>query len=483
MTEILTKDTRFIDEFGRERIFQGMNIVNKSPRLPQWTEEDFRLMALDGANMIRLGCVWSGIEPEPGKYNLAYLDSMRQALDWCEKYGMFAFLDLHQDLYSDYGTGYGDGAPAWASVDGDKLKKIYVIWAEGYFFRKPVHKSFDAFWDNAQVQGKGLQDWFCDMLRFTVDYLKDKPALIGFDVFNEPFPGTPGGKVFRNLVKRVAKLVATDSRFDRKKAVKALTSGEILNCLDCINDKQLYGKIMDAGKKEIRTFDINRYYPFFKRSAETIRSVTDKGILFMENCYYSNLGIPCYTPKLTYDDGTVESKLAFAPHGYDLTVDTPLTNFASPFRVDQIFDEHKRTQERLNVPVLVGEWGGMVNGAAEYPALEHLVNKFDKNKWSQTYWHYNASFHGGGIIDILNRPYPVAIAGTLQSHTYDRKRKEFVLHYTGDASIQAPTEVYLGKKPKNILSTAKYTLEENAVGNCILKAEPTDGRCVIVAEF
>lgn len=483
MTEILTRNTSFIDEFGRERIFQGMNIVNKSPSLPGWTEEDFRLMALDGSNIVRLGCVWSGIEPEPGKYNLAYLDSMRQALDWCEKYGMYAFLDLHQDLYSDFGTGYGDGAPAWASFDGDKLKKIYVIWAEGYFFRKPVHKSFDAFWENRAVNGRGLQDWFCDMLRFTVDYLKDKPALIGFDVFNEPFPGTPGGKVFRNLVKRVVKVVATDPRFDRKKAIKELMGGEILNCLDCINDERLYSQLVDAGKKEIREFDLNRYYPFFKRAAEAIRSVTDKGIIFMENCYYSNLGIPCSTPGLTYNDGTVEKNLAFAPHGYDLTVDTPLTNFASPFRVDQIFNEHERTQDRLNVPVLVGEWGGMVSGAKEYPALEHLIRKYDRNKWSQTYWHYNNELHNGGIGEILARPYPSAVAGEISSYGFDRKRKEFVLHYTGDANIKAPTEVYLGKKPKNILSTAKYTIEENALGNFILKADPTDGRCVIVAEY
>ena len=483
MTDILTKGTRFIDEFGRERIFQGMNIVNKSPKLPTWTEDDFRLIAIDGGNILRLGCVWSGIEPEPGKYNLAYLDSMRQALDWCEKYGLLAYLDLHQDLFSDYGTGYGDGAPAWATVDGEKLTKCYVIWAEGYFFRRPVHRSFDAFWDNAPYQGKGLQDYFMDMLRFTAEYLKDKPALMGWDVFNEPFPGTPGGKVFRNLIKRIAKVALTSPRIDRKKAIANLLDGRIMDVLSAIDDPVVYHQILDAGKKEILEFDTKRYYPFLKRAAQTIREVTDKGIIFMENCYYSNLGIPCSTPKIVYDNGKTEAKLAFAPHGYDLTVDTPLANSASPFRVDQIFNEHARTQARLNVPVLVGEWGGMVNGADEYPALEHLIDKFNNNQWSQTYWHYNASFHDGGIIKILNRPYPQAVAGRILSHTYDRSKKEFALHYVGDAAIQAPTEVYLGQKPKEILSTAKYTLEQNAVGNWILKANPAEGRCVIIAQF
>ena len=151
--------------------------------------------------------------------------------------------------------------------------------------------------------------------------------------------------------------------------------------------------------------------------------------------------------------------------------------------VDQIFNEHERTQERLNVPVLVGEWGGMVSGAKEYPALEHLIRKFDRNQWSQTYWHYNNELHTGGIGEILARPYPSAVAGEIKSYNFDRKKQEFVLHYTGDANITAPTEVFLGKKPKNIIATAKYTLEETSLGNCVLKAEPTDGKCVIVAEF
>lgn len=484
MNEILTCASRFVDDKGRERIFQGMNLVNKSRTAPDWTEDDIRTLAEDGVNLLRLGCVWEGIEPEPGVYNTEYLDSVRTALDWCEKYGVYAFFDLHQDLYSSFGKQYaGDGAPVWTAYKPEKVKPTKVIWAEGYFFSSSVQRSFDNFWENRPCMGRGIQDWFNDMLAFTVRSLCDKPALMGWDVFNEPYPGTPGGRVFRRLVARVASLVLKSPRVDRKKAMQDLRNGDIMGVLGVMDDHVLYRQMVEAGKQEILEFDRKRYYPFLKRAAETIRSVTDRGVILMENCYYSNLGIPCSTPPITYDNGEREKKLAFAPHGYDITVDSPLTNKASPARVDFIFNEHRRTQERLNVPVVVGEWGGMVPGSTEYPALEHLLDFYDGYLWSQTYWHFNRQMHGGEIMAILRRPYPCAVAGRILSHKYDRKKREFVLHYVGDASIAAPTVVFLGDKPAGVTSTAPYTLSQNAAGAWELTAAPADSRCVIIVQM
>ena len=44
------------------------------------------------------------------------------------------------------------------------------------------------------------------------------------------------------------------------------------------------------------------------------------------------------------------------PHGYDLVVDTEGVQWASNNRIDVIFDAHRRTQQRMGVPVMVGEW-------------------------------------------------------------------------------------------------------------------------------
>ena len=185
---------------------------------------------------------------------------------------------------------------------------------------------------------------------------------------------------------------------------------------------------------------------------------------------------------MVYENGEKEKNLAFAPHGYDITVDTPLTNKASPHRADFIFDEHRRKQESMDIPVLVGEWGGMVPGGDEYPALEHLIDKFDANLWSQTYWHYMDGMADTKIMDVLCRPYPAAVAGEIKKYRYDRKNRVFDLSYTGSAHIKAPTLIYLPEKPKKIFSTKKYALKEND-GFFMLQVYAGKGECAVKVEF
>ena len=184
---------------------------------------------------------------------------------------------------------------------------------------------------------------------------------------------------------------------------------------------------------------------------------------------------------LTGKEGYDSGKIVFVP-GYDITVDTPLTNEASPHRVDHIFGEHERTQARLGVPVLVGEWGGMVPGGEKYPALEHLIDKFDRNRWSQTYWHWFDGMEDSKIMDILSRPYPQAVAGEIKGYGYDRKNKVFTLSYTGSSVIKAPTLIWLPKEPKAVYATRKYQL--NRTGNgLILQVYAGKGESVVKVEW
>lgn len=488
MNTISVCGKRLIDEYGRERIFNGINFVYK------YVEEDAdgvlryksdlteeRLIALKnkGINIIRLGLTWAGIEPSMGEYNTVYLDGYKEILKMCEKHGVYVFVDWHQDLFSYFCTSAGDGAPKWACIYTKKPKEPKLIWAEGYFFHKDVHQSFDAFWENREIAGRGMRDRYCDMLTYTVEYFKDCKAVMGYDVFNEPFPGTPGGKLFKKLVKNGIGTVLFNKRVDRKGLITNALNKEVMEMLSVADDPKVYHGIIDGGKDILFEFDTKRYYPFLVAAAEAIRKADKTGIIISENCYYSNLGIPCSVPRIVYKDGVREENHIFSPHGYDITVDTPLTNNASPHRVDFIFDEHKRTQERLDVPVIVGEWGGMVPGSEEYPALEHLIEKFDSNKWSHTYWHYYADFENGKIMDIISRPLPQAVAGTIKKYSFDRKEKVFTLTYTGSSEIKAPTIIYLPEKPKKIYSTRKYILKEDG----ILQVYAGKGECIVKVEF
>ena len=491
MNTISVKGQSFIDDKGRERIFNGVNFVDKHC-LPDGdgairfqtalNEETAAAIAAKGMNIVRLGVTWAAIEPEQGVYNTVYLDGVKEALRLCEKYGVYAFLDWHQDLYSYYCC-HGDGAPKWACVgDTDNVKDPAVIWATGYFLNKSVWRSFDAFWENRPVNGRGLRDRFCDMLTYTADCLKGCPALMGYDLLNEPFPGTPGGKIFRKLVKNGAATLLFSPRVDRKKMLRDFKNKEIMNALSVADDPKVYHAVIDGANGLLYQFDTERYYPFLQAAAAAIRKADPAGVIFCENCYYSNTGIPCSYPRLTYPDGAREPNIAFAPHGYDLTVDTPLTNEASPHRVDLIFDEHARTQTRMDVPVLVGEWGGMVPGGERYPALEHLIDKFDRNRWSQTYWHWFDAMTDSKIMEILSRPYPQAVAGRIKSYGYDRKNDTFTLSYEGSSTVKAPTLVWLPKAPKKVYSTKKYELKQTD-GGLILQVYAGKGACIVKAEF
>lgn len=492
MSEFTTKGTAFVDSKGRQRIFNGVNFVCKSAKpdadgairfKTDITDELMAELAKNGINIIRLGVTWEGIEPKMDEYNTVYLDGVKNTLDICEKYGVYAFIDWHQDLFSCHNLTSGDGAPKWACARSlDKPHDPYLIWAEGYFAHPGVHKCFDAFWNNEPVCGRGIQDRYCDMLAYTVKYLSGSKAVMGYDVMNEPFPGSDGGKVFRRLVMRGIETGLLSRRIDRKKIIADLLAGRVMDALSVADDSLVYHRVIGAGYELIKKFDTEKYYPFLMRAARAVREAADGGIIFAENSYYSNLGIPYGVPALRDENGENPHDFAFAPHGYDITVDTPLTNEASPHRVNHIFDEHERSQKRLGVPVLVGEWGGMVDGGEKYPALEYLVDKFDRNKWSQTYWHYINNFTSTKIGQIICRAYPVAVAGEIKYYGNDRALNTFTLSYTGSSVIKAPTVIYLPSEPKKIYSTKKYTVKDTPNG-LLLQVNAGKGECVVKVEF
>ena len=81
--------------------------------------------------------------------------------------------------------------------------------------------------------------------------------------------------------------------------------------LSVADDPKVYHKIIDNAKEMLYEFDVKRYYPFLVAAAEAIRKVDKTGIIFSENCYYSNLGIPCSVPRIVYRDGTREENHIF----------------------------------------------------------------------------------------------------------------------------------------------------------------------------
>lgn len=494
MYQIFTEGKTFRDSEGRERIFTGINICEKGKAdssntakeyLFDITEEEIKRLKDSGFNIVRLGTTWDAVEPEPGKYSSENIARMKKVADLCEKHGIYYYLDMHQDLYGGPCDGPADGAPKWACItDGYKFKPTKFVWAEGYFWGKAVHKSFDNFWKDTPLNGTPIQKYYRDMWQHLVSQFGDSPALFGYDLMNEPFPGTDGGKVFRKLILSVAKTVITDKRCPKTKMLKNLvTKGNAIKVLEPFDNPDVFRKVTKAGDALIRKFDLEAYSPFLNKTAAAVRKVNKNGIIFMENCYYSNLGIPCSTPAVTID-GTKETNQCFAPHGYDLMVDTPAYKYASNSRVGSIFDEHKRTQERLDVPVLVGEWGGQSDGYEWLHHINYLLNKFDSNKWSNTYWCFYKGVLDNPVMTALKRPHPVAVTGDILSYCYDIESNSFELNYVQGKEYSVPTEIYLHKKASSIECNGEYEFKEYDCGDCgILEVKTKPGNNTIKINF
>lgn len=454
MNKIYTSGTRFVDEFGRERIFNGINIVDKTyyegtekKFNKSWNEKTFIQLKEKGFNVVRLGFTWCAIEPEMGKYSEKYIDLMAEFVSLCEKYDIYFYLDCHQDLYANVKK-MGDGAPRWAVIDdNEKWQKPIAIWAEGYFYGKGVMNSFENFWRNTPIEGIGIIDRYTNMWKHLAKRFANSPAFLGFDVLNEPYPGKDGEKVFQTIVESAVRLTSDDakmqynelnlaeifqtgSRLEFVKMIK-LVSKYFLNkkwrkaFFKRFNSEDGFHEFVNEALPYIQKFDVEYYTPFMNKVTEGIREVTDKGIIFMENSYFSNLGIP-YSAEAVTVSGVREKELAFAPHGYDIFVDSPLYNYASNERVASIFKQHQISQTRLDVPVLVGEFGGGAKGTKWLTHLDYLLDMFDNNKWSSTYWcFYKNKFFKSKEIYHLSRPYPHAVCGEIIRFSYNQKGRRF----------------------------------------------------------
>lgn len=457
MDKLHVSGTRIVDSHGRERILTGLNVCDKGKYIEgsrriygtQWKKGLADNIKSHGMDLIRLGITWDAIEPNPGEYNEEYLEFIRGILDECKDAGVYVFLDMHQDLFSGADLLCGDGAPKWATLTGKyQYQPTKIVWAEGYFWGKAVHNAFDSFWNNAEINGKGIQLWFEEMWCHVIDMFKDHPAVIGFDFFNEPFPGTSGGKAFREIVSKLISTTVFDKTISKKELVNLATKSEDpARVLDLYTGKHLR-KITGAADDIIKDFDTKKYFPFINKMTRAVRRCGSDKLVFLENSYYSNLGIPYSCPRPILS-GKTENNIIFSPHAYDFMVDTPSYKYASNDRVGSIFEEHRRSQIRLGVPVIVGEWGGFTEGDEWFPHIEFLLELFDSYKWSNTYWTYFDGFTDTEIYQkVLTRPHPVAVTGEIDSYGYNRQSKEFYLNFNQHDETKSKTEIFVPSVPK-----------------------------------
>ena len=489
LEKIQTLGKVLVDEYGRERIFSGINVCDKGAYNAEekirhynyeWDDAMLEEFKKQGINIIRLGITWDAVEPQKGKYNDVYIEAVKRMLDKCEKAGIYAYIDMHQDLYSGWGNGPGDGAPAWAChTDKYKYKNPRLVWAESYFISRAVHRAFDNFWDNKY----SVQDAYKKMWKHVAQRLDGHPALFGFDVMNEPFLGKDGGRGFFKLIGSLVATTLTDKRISKAKLIKeALTKGRAVHVLD-LYTADIFNEIVNKAAPIVNKFDAGRYMPFLNSTAKEIRKVSADPILFIENSYYSNLGIR-FAGRPIEVDGKQDKNQIFAPHAYDLMVDTPAYKYANNGRVKAIFDQRKKEQdETLKIPLLVGEWGGYSEGTDWLHHIEFLLALFDSYKWSNTYWAYFEGLIGSPLWDVLKRPYPRAVTGTIESYKHDRDENTFTLLYTQEKDFEVPTEIFAHKPIESVETDGEYTIEPIDENASVVKITTGKGKHTVKIKF
>lgn len=377
---IRAENNKLYTDDGKVFIAKGINMVCKDKArnyIGDYKSEDFRFLKEHSFNLIRLGLSWDGAEPEPGKYDEKYFAGIDKIIALTAAKGIPVFLDLHQDLY---GVKFEDGAPEWATIT-DNLEHIRTeLWSESYLLSPAVQHAFDHFWKNSPApDGVGIKTHYIELLKYITKRYTENPYVVGIDIMNEPFPGTPGAPV-----------------------------GEIMGCFlqnsneaDVFNNPQTITSIIEEIMPITSKFETEILNPFYDEAARAIRSI-DNDILFMfEANYFANAGIPSVLRPAVYEDGNIIPNQVFAPHGYDILVDTEAYNEGGLERVGFIFSSILETATKMGIPAIIGEWGCYPNASeAQQEQAKYLLDLFKKAEIGNVYFDYS-HLQDGKIIKVL----------------------------------------------------------------------------------
>ena len=488
---ISVSNRSFIDPQGRVIIFHGVNLVNKNPDvsfegfMPQ---EKFNKMAATGYNLVRLGFTWSGIEPEPGLYNEKYLEGIDGAVGRAENAGLYVLLDMHQDLFSQL---YSDGAPEWATLNEDKEHLRGEVWSDSYLISPAVQTAFDNFWANAPApDGIGIQDHLASVWKMLAERYADDKQIIGYDILNEPFMGSSANMVMPTFIGTYAHLIGSQGADVPPMEELGEMWGRVesrLEILKTLQDTTLYQPVILSAKDLVDQFEQGPLSDFYQKVRNRIREVNDHHIIFLEHNYFSNMGVPASFKIPVDDDGINDRLIAYAPHGYDLVVDTDGVDDPANTRVEFIFNQAYNTSIRLGIPMLVGEWGAFGGDRPGYlDAGKFIVSRFEKHQCSDTYWHYERDAESTSFFRMQNRFYPGRINGKLESYSYDVDEGSFVAKWTEDPYNKAESRFYVpylidiprDKVIVEPMSDVRYRMSDEGNGGW-LEVEPVGGERII----
>jgi len=405
---ITVSGTTFLDPYNHPIIFHGINICNKSQRqgyTDNISSGDFALIRSWGMNAVRLCIFWDGLEPRPGHFNTAYLNRIADLVNKAKQQGLYVLLDMHQDLYS---IKFGDGAPLWATLDDGRPHANVRDWNDAYYVSEDVQAALDHFWnDSPAPDGVGLQEHYAEAWRLVATRFRNEPAVLGYDLMNEPFPGRDAGGLEQAMLTRLSKVL-------RGLAHKPHPSPEELigmegtpqgrrQIISWLSSLSIFRTVLDAGAPIMQAFDRAQLMPMYSRVRRVIRQVDRRHILFLEPDMSTNLGIRTAITSLVDEDGKRDPQQAYSPHVYDIVVDTTMLDLINKDRISLIVNRDRQVSAQTQMPMLVGEWGAFYLNPAAAGATKYIAHLFDRAACSEMFWAYRSGITRWSGLNALKR--------------------------------------------------------------------------------
>ncbi|MFB6892473.1 cellulase family glycosylhydrolase [Kitasatospora sp. NPDC056327] len=360
------------DDQGRVVTVHGVNLVYKYPpyypAAGGFAEADARFLAENGFNAVRLGFAWNAVEPLPGVYDDGYVEQILQTQQLLARYGIHSLVDSHQDAYNTSVGASWSGFPEWATYADGLPVEPNPGFPLVYFTSPAQNRTWDNFWrDHAAPDGIGVQEHYAAMWAHVAQRFAGRPYVLGYDLINEPWPGSEYPTCFPDGCPR---------------------------------------------------FETDVLAPFEGMVMNAVRAVDHDHLLFYEPSLTNDFGTPDWMPNPT---GDPKAGLSFHDYCPGRT-DTCLTNGLDRAALDGtvgVVTEFGATTDAARLTALTDRYD------------DHMASwMFWSEPQNQTPQHPQQPPTGPNLMNpAVVRPYPRAVAGTPQQWQYDTATAAFTLRY------------------------------------------------------
>jgi endoglycosylceramidase len=307
---------------------------------------------------------------------------------------------MHEDVF---GEGFGfDGAPKWAC---DASAYAAFVPKTPWFLSATdplVEGCVDAFYTTPE-----RRQHFVDAWAHVAARLAASPAVIGFDILNEPNWGT----------------------------------------------------------YPLFQFERDRLVPLYADVVTAVRAQAPAWIAFAEPSAARNGGIPTSITSLPFPDAM------YAPHAYDQGAESgsaydPANRGATLANGSALAAE----AQTMSAGLWIGEYGGVDTDPTIGAYMTDEYDAAAQSAGSTMYWSYDKSDGYGlldpqgnekaDLLDVVVRPYPELVAGQPLAYGFDAATSTLTVTYVPDRALAAPTDLVVPAR----VYPAGYTVECGGCG-------------------